>query len=208
MLRGLLPRSDNFFNFFETHAAFIVQGAKELLSFFHPEQDPHIIFQKIKFIEQEGDRVTHQCVEALHKTFITPFDRTDIHHLISKLDDILDEIKGIARCIVLYKLQPLSTEANQLALLVVQSCQEVEAAIKELRKIKNTEIMRTCFIKINHLENEADLILSQAIGNLFDQEKEACAIIKWKEVYEHLERTTDVCEDVANILEGIILENE
>lgn len=208
MLRNLLPHNDNFFDFFERHATFIVQGAQELLSFCHPNYDSEALFQKIKSIEQEGDLITHQCVEALHKTFITPFDRTDIHHLISKLDDVLDEIKGVARSILLYNLTSLTEEAGQLVQLVLEASQEVAFAIKELRKMKNTELLKQRLININILENEADTILTQALSRLFDEEKDAVIIIKWKDVYEHLESATDVCEDVANILEGIILENE
>ena len=105
MLRKFLPKSNNFFNFFEKHAAVLVRGAQALSAFEHSESDPREVFQHIKLFEEEGDEITHLCVEALHKTFITPIDRTDIHHLISTMDDVLDEIEDVGRLMVLYQLK-------------------------------------------------------------------------------------------------------
>jgi len=208
MLKKLLPRNVAFFDFFERHAETIVQGAKELLAFSSSEAIARDIFREIKLQEQEADRITHQCVETLHKTFITPFERTDIHRLISTMDDVIDEIEDVARFVVLYKLQFLRSDAIDLVHLLVKSTQEVQFAIKELKKMRNTEALKGHFFNIYHLENEADTILIHAISRLFDEEEDAKTIIKWKEVYEHLEKAVDLCEDVANIIEGIILEYE
>jgi uncharacterized protein len=208
MLRKFLPRNDNFFDFFEKHAATIVAAAKNLLAFALENQDKVQAFHNIKFNEQEGDKITHHCIEALHKTFITPIDRTDIHRLISTMDDVLDEIEDVAKFMILYKLEALQKEGSQLVKILVESVNELESAIKELRKLKNTKEMQNRFIKINQLENEADTIFLQAIGRLFEEEKEPIKILKWKEIYDHLEHATDRCEDVINILEGIILEHE
>lgn len=210
MFKKLLPRNENFFAFFEMHAALIVKAAQCLPSFACPIQPEaqKETFERIKMYELEGDKITHRCVEALHKTFITPIERTEIHRLMSALDDILDEIEDSGKLIVLYKLECLSKEALQMVNLIIQSAQEVEAAVKELRKMKNTEQMKKYFYNINNLENEADTLLVYSISRLFEEESDVKTIIKWKEVYEHLERATDICEDVANILEGILLENE
>lgn len=208
MLKKLLPQSGTFMDYFEKHAAFVVQGAKGLLSFALPDHDPYAVLELVRYCEEEGDQVTHKCMEELHKTFITPIERGDIHVLISKMDDILDEIEDVAGFMVLYKLKKFSSDAEKLAHVVVESAKEMESAVKELRKMKNTEQMHRHFININRLENEADHLLTQALGRLFDEEEDTKMIIKWKEVYEHLESATDACEDVADILEGIILENE
>lgn len=208
MLRKLLPREGNFFEFFEKHARTIVEGAKALLLFNNSNQDPSEVFKEIKKWEEEGDHITHQCVEALHKTFITPIDRGDIHHLISTMDDVLDEIEDVGRFIVLYKLKTISSEANQLANILVKCAEEMEKAIIELKKMKNTKAMQGHFFNINKLESDADTIFIDALKKLFNEEKDPITLIKWKEVYEHLEHATDACEDVANILEGIVLEYE
>lgn len=203
-----MPRNDNFFDFFERHVVVIMRASELLLEFKTVKQSPDRIFEKIKDLEKEGDQITQQCMEALHKTFITPFDRMDIHRLMSALDDILDEIEDIARYIILYKLQPLTEHANRLIELIVKGAQEMQCCILELRKMKNTEEMRKHFKNIATLESKADEILSEAIIHLFEEEKDTRMVIKWKEVYEHLECATDVCDDVANLLEGILLENE
>ncbi len=208
MFRRLLPRNDEFFDFFERHAAMTVQGAEGLLGFATSSCDPLATFQHIKNCEQEGDIIVHQCMDTLHKTFITPFERGDIHYLISTMDDVLDEIKDVGQLIILYRLNSLQKESVDLANILWQSTRELEGAVKELRKLKNTPAMQNYLYKINHLENEADTIYIQALKNLFDEEKDTLTIIKWKEIYEHLEKATDASEDVANILEGIVLECE
>jgi uncharacterized protein len=208
MFRKFLPQRDIFFGFFEKHAAISCTAAEHLVHFVASDQKPVDIFQSIKKLENEADTITHQCVEALHKTFITPMERMDIYRLITTLDDLTDEIEDIAKLVFLYKLELRRKDATQLAEIVVASAKEVLAAIKELRKMKITEKIRGHFVNVNILENEADAILIQALGRLFEQEQDAKELIKWKEVYEHLENATDICEDVSNIIEGIILENE
>lgn len=208
MFRKFLPKRDLFFVFFEKHAAVSYEAAKRLVHFVASDQKPVDIFQEIKKFENEADAITHQCVESLHKTFITPMDRMEIYRLITTLDDITDEIEDIAKLMFLYKLELLRPDATRLAEILAASVKEVFSAVKELRKMKSTDAMRLHFFNINHLENEADVILNQALGRLFDEENDTKTLIKWKEVYEHLEKATDVCEDVSNIIEGIILENE
>jgi predicted phosphate transport protein (TIGR00153 family) len=208
MFRKLLPRNDVFFDFFEKHIAISCQAAAYLLHFVEPEQALEEIFQKIKTFENQADSIIHQCVEALHKTFITPMDRLDIYRLITTLDDITDEIQDIAKLIFLYKIEKLRPDAVLLAQIVIAAVKEVQAAISELRKMRMTDTIQTHFFTINHLENEADAIFNRALELLFEKEDDTKALIKWKEIYEHLEHATDVCEDVANIIEGIILENE
>lgn len=208
MFRKLLPRNEDFFGFFERHAAFIVKGASQLASFSLPGHDPQKIFDKIKECEEEGDKITHACVEALHKTFITPIERGDIHRLMSAMDDTLDEIEDIGKLMLIYRLDRFPEDALKMSKIIIQATESIEAGIREFRKMKMTEVMKQHFFNVNHLENEADTLLIKALSRLFDEEKDVKTIIKWKEVYEHLEKTADICEDVANILEGILLENE
>ena len=208
MLRKFLPNRDIFFDFFEKHAAISFEAAKHLVLFAAAERQPDAIFQQIKKCEHEADDITHQCVEVLHKTFITPIDRMEIFHLISRLDDLTDEIEESAKLILLYKLEPLRKESAQLAEILVSSSQEVLFAVREIRKMKITSTIRQHFLNIDKLESEADTILTQALVRLFDEEHDMKTLIKWKEVCEHLENATDVCDDISNILEGIILENE
>ena len=204
MFRKLLPREDDFFDFFEKHAAVIVQGAEGLLSTEPPEQ----VFHYIKSCEAKADEITHQCIEALHKNFITPIERSDIHILISTMDDVIDEINDVAKFILLYKLKPLEKEAYALAQIIVQASKEIHSAVGELRKRKNTQAIQSHFLKISTLEGEADALFVQGIAHLFEDEKDILLIIKGKEIYEHLEAAVNACDDVGNILEGIILENE
>ena len=208
MFRKLLPRRDLFFDFFEKHAHISFQAAEELALFTSANQNSVEIFERIRDFEHEGDKITHQCVEVLHKTFITPMDRMDIYRLITTLDDVIDEMEDIAKLIVLYKLEHLTEKAGQLATLLVSSTKEMQLAVIELRKMRMTPVIRAHFFNINHLENEADAIYMQALRGLFEEEGDVKTLIKWKEIYDHFEESIDVCEDVSNILEGIILENE
>lgn len=203
-----MPNRDIFFGYFEKHAQISFAAAQQLVRFVDPKEKPLEFFQRIKNYEHEADTVAHQCVETLHKTFITPMDRLDIYRLITTLDDIIDEIDVIAKLIFLYKLEQIRPEAVKMAEILVLSVSEVVSAVTELRKMKITEKIQRSFVNINQLENEADIILTQALGRLFDEENDVKTLIKWKEVYENLEQATDVCEDVSNIIEGIILENE
>ena len=132
-----------------------------------PHEKPEEIFQNIKKLENEADTITHQCIEALHKTFITPMDRMEIHRLISTLDNITDEIEDIAKLFFLYKLERLRPDATQLAHIVVDSVKEVCAAVKELRKMKITPTLKQHFFTINHLENEADTIFESSACTAF-----------------------------------------
>lgn len=207
MFGRLLPRETSFFDFFEQHAAMTVQGAQEFLSLATTGANVFAKAKRIKEIEHECDTITHHCVEALHKTFITPIERDDIYRLISKMDDIMDYVEAAAERIALYKLSQMTAEVRDLADVLLRSTQEIEATVKLLRNMENAaEISRKC-IDINRLENESDSILRAAVARLFDEEQDTKMIIKWKEIYENLENATDRCEDVANIIEGVVLEH-
>ena len=207
MFGRLLPKETSFFDFFEQHARLTVEGCKEFTSMVATAANIEAKAKRIQDIEHETDVITHRCVEALHRTFITPIERDDIHRLITKMDDIMDFVEAASERITLYELTAMTPEVRDLADVLYRAAQEVEEACKGLRNLKAPEaLLRKC-IDINRLENEADAILRRAVARLFKEEKDPIAVIKWKEIYENLENATDRCEDVANIIEGVVLEN-
>jgi uncharacterized protein Yka (UPF0111/DUF47 family) len=155
--------------------------------------------------ETQGKK--NAVVEALHKTFITPIDRNDIYRLITKMDDIMDLVEAAADRLALYEMPKMTKEAAELAACLVSSAEHVLGAVSGIRDLKKPNgILEHC-IEINRLENVADNILRTALAKLFREEKDPISVIKWKEIYETLEAATDRCEDVANIIEGVVLEN-
>lgn len=207
MFGRLLPRETSFFDYFEQHAALTIEGTKEFLSLVSTGTNIPAKAKRIKEIEHETDVITHRCIEALHKTFITPIDRDDIHRLISRMDDIMDCIDAAAERIMLYEIKEMMPEVTDLADVLVRASSEVAEAINGLRDKKNIPTVLKRCIDVNRLENEGDVILRGALARLFKDETNAITVIKWKEIYENLENATDRCEDVANIIEGLILEN-
>lgn len=207
MFKWLLPHDADFFIYFERHIQLTIESAKILYQFISEGDNAIDCAQKIKKLEHEADGVTHRCVEELHKTFITPFQREDIHRLISHMDDILDTIEDIAKCFVLYKLKEITPEAVELARLLVRCVSELEKALQGLRRLTDLSEAQKHFIEINRIENEADTIHFKAMAKLFDTCEDAHLLIKWKEIYGYLEQAIDDCEEVAHIVEGVILES-
>jgi predicted phosphate transport protein (TIGR00153 family) len=207
MFGRFLPKETSFFDFFEQHAALTVEGTKEFLSLVTTGANIETKAKRVSDIEHETDVITHRCVEALHKTFITPIDRDNIHRLITRMDDVMDFVEAAAERIALYELTVMTPDVRDLADVLVRAAQQVELAIKGLRNLKDPQsILKQC-IDINRLENESDQILRRAVAKLFKEEKDPIVVIKWKEIYENLENAADRCEDVANIIEGVILEH-
>jgi uncharacterized protein len=206
MLRKLLPRETSFFDFFEQHAELTVDGATEFVSLVGAAVNIDAKARRIKEIEHETDIITHRCVEALHKTVITPMDSTQIHRLITRMDDVMDCIEAAAERIALYRLREMTPEVRDMADVLRSATQVVLEACRLLRNLRDPKaILKKC-IDINRLENEADAILRRAVARLFDQEQDPVMIIKWKEIYESLESAADRCEDVANIIENVVLD--
>lgn len=206
MFRGLVPREGKFFDLFSDSADLIFQGASEFRAMLDDMDHAEKRVRMIKDIEHRADETAHQTVELLHKTFITPLDRDDIHQLISKLDDIMDFIDGAAQKVHFYGITAASDESRCLADTCVQSAVCIRRIVHALNDLSNTnDIVKDC-VEINRLENEADHILRSAVAKLFKEEQDVRQLIKLKEFYELLESVTDRCEDVANIVEGIVLE--
>ena len=203
----LLPNDKSFFQFFEQQGQKTVEGCKALLAMIDNPSDLEAQAERVIQIEHECDDITHTVVESLHRTFITPLDRNDIYRLITKMDDIMDMVEAVADRFSLYEVRVMTAEAGEIARALVSSAEHVLAAVSSLRDMKKpTAILEHC-IEINRLENVADKILRSALARLFREEKDPIAVIKWKEIYETLEAATDRCEDVANIIEGVVLEN-
>ncbi|MEO8705309.1 MAG: DUF47 family protein, partial [Kofleriaceae bacterium] len=157
--------------------------------------------------EHETDTITHRCVEALHKTFITPIDRDSIHRLITRMDDVMDFVEAAAERIELYELTVMTADVRDLSDVLHRSALQVEQAVRGLRTLKDPNATLKLCIDISRLENEADAVLRRSVARLFKEEKDPITVIKWKEIYENLENASDRCEDVANIIEGVILEH-
>ena len=205
-----MPREGKFFELFNQHAEQIADGSKALVDLMSEYSDlsarqKHI--DSIDAIEKAADKFTHETVALLHKTFITPFDRETIHQLISQMDDILDLIQDVAESAMLYDLQRVTPEAQQLADLNQMCCERVKAAVNLLSSMENAEqILRVCQ-EIDRLESDSDRVMRSAMSKLFRDETDVRQLIKLKAIYELLEAVSDKCEDVANILEGVVLEN-
>ena len=203
----LLPHDASFFSHFEQQGRKTVEGCRAFLEMVENPTNLEQRAERVKQIEHECDEITHAVVEGLHRTFITPIDRNDIHRLITKMDDIMDMVEAAADRLALYDLPKMTPEVGDLARCLVSSAEHVLSAVSGIRDLgKQNAILQHC-IEINRLENVADSILRGALVRLFREEKDPIAIIKWKEIYETLESATDRCEDVANIIEGVVLEN-
>jgi predicted phosphate transport protein (TIGR00153 family) len=207
MFGRFLPRETSFFDFFEQHAALTIEGSKELLSLVTTGANIQTKCRRISDIEHETDTITHRCVEALHRTFITPIDRDSIHRLITRMDDVMDFVEAAAERIDLYEVTIMTPDVRDLADVLHRATLQVEAAMRGLRSMNEPQSTLKLCIDINRLENEADAILRRSVARLFKEEKDPILVIKWKEIYENLESATDRCEDVANIIEGVILEH-
>jgi len=203
----LLPHDASFFAHLEHQGKKTVEGCRAFLEMVEQPTDLEARAERVKQIEHECDEITHAVVEGLHKTFITPIDRNDIYRLITKMDDIMDYVEAAADRLALYEIGTMTKEVGDLARCLVSSAEHVLGAVSSIRDLgKPNGILQHC-IEINRLENVADGILRSALARLFREEKDPIAVIKWKEIYETLESATDRCEDVANIVEGVVLEN-
>ena len=203
----LLPKEENFLIQFNRTAEIIVEAALALDDLAKDFTDVEVKVGRIKHLEHEGDHVTHQTFALLSRTWITPIDREDIHDLTKQLDDVLDLIDAAAARLVLFKIPAPTPELKASTEIIVQSARAIQRAMGLLDDLKNShEILEAC-IEINRLENEADAVNRRAIGRLFEREKDPFTLMKWKEIYEVLETATDACEDVANVLEQIVLKS-
>ena len=205
MLARFLPKEFNFFDLFDKQAECAVdaaQGFKDLVS--RGTLNPAAL-QKIRDIEHKGDDVTRDIISQLNKSFITPFDREDIHALAKEMDDVIDMIHSIVNRLRVYKLSGVDKNLVDFATVIEQSIHSMSGAVRGLRKMKNTkEILDHC-LEVNRLENVGDSMRDTMIGELFEHAKDPIHAIKWKEIYQDAETVLDICEDVAHIVESILV---
>lgn len=213
MFGKLLPREGNFFEMFNQHAERIVEAARAFENLVANYNDVHLREQYNRDVdnaERAADRVTHDVNRLIHKTFITPIDREQIHKLINTMDDVADLIQDSAETMALYDVRHMTDEIVRLTDVSVKCCERVRDAVKLLARIAEPSVaeaaLKTCE-EIDQLESDADRVMRAAMSKLFREEPDVRELIKLKAIYELLETITDKCEDVANIVEGIVLEN-
>ena len=201
------PRDMVFYDLFEQDATNLVAAAEKLVDLFDNYEDVEVQAKELKDFEHKGDVITHEIIQRLHSTFVTPIDREDIALLANSLDDIMDFIEAAGRTAFLYHIEQPTEKACQLASIVLKVTEKLNEIMPSLRRHDRFKwIIEQC-VEVNSLENEADDVYHAALAELFDDCSQACEIIKWREIYQHLEDATDRGEDVANVLEGIVLKH-
>jgi predicted phosphate transport protein (TIGR00153 family) len=200
---SLIPREVRFFDLFEQQSQHIIRAAGLLHEMVHHFADARAKAHTIKEVEHEGDQITHEIVRRLNTTFITPLDREDIHDLATRLDDVLDYIEAAAERLVVYRIKEPTSACRAMADVIVSTVQAMDRAIRCLRTMDPA--FHEHAVEVNRLENTADSLLRESLAALFDESNDPIEVIKWKEIYETMEIVTDRCEDVANVIESIIL---
>jgi len=203
----MIPRDMKFYDLFEQDTANLVVAAEKLVDLFNNYEDVEMKAKQLKDLEHRGDVITHEIIQRVHRTFVTPIDREDITLLTNTLDDVMDFIEAAGRTAFLYRIAQPTERAQQLASIVLKVAYQLNDVLPRLRHRDQFErILEQC-VEINSLENEADDVHHAALAELFYDCRDPCEIIKWREIYQHMEDATDRGEDVANVLEGIVLKH-
>jgi predicted phosphate transport protein (TIGR00153 family) len=200
-----LPEEFNFFDLFDKQAELAVEAAALFRRVVTQEKVDAATLTQMQEIEHKGDLATHEVIDHLNKTFITPFDREDIHKLATQLDDVVDVINTIVNRLRLYKLGTADKSLAEFALVIEESVGQLVSAVKGLHKLKDAKAIMDSCVEVNRLENVGDALRDRVLADLFEREKDAIAVIKWKEIYQDAETVLDVCEDVANVVESILV---
>lgn len=206
MFKSIMPKEFKFYDFFENHIELVYRAAVALQNIETNASNLKESVKIIKELEHRADDITHETTETLHKTFITPFERQDIYSLIKKLDDIIDSIDSSASRMDLYDIQDVRHEFKAIAGILIESTQALQAALQGLRNIKRPAYIKEKIVRVRELESKCDIIFKEALSRLF-RETDAMLVIKWKEIFERLEKAVDRCEDAANIVETILIDN-
>jgi len=200
---NLIPKEVRFFDLFEQQSQYIIQAAALLHELVHNFADARAKAHSIKEVEHQGDQITHEIVRRLNTTFITPIDREDIHALATRLDDVLDYIEAASERLVVYRIKEPTSACRAMADVIVTTVASMDSAIRCLRTMDPA--FHEHAVEVNRLENNADNLLRDSLAAMFEESNDPIEVIKWKEIYETMEIVTDRCEDVANVIEGIIL---
>lgn len=204
---SFIPRQPKFYDLFEKSTANLVVAAGKLVDLFDDYNDLEIKVNRLKDLEHEGDTITHEIMHNLHRTFVTPFDREDIAKLANSLDDVMDFMEAAARSCLLYRIDKPIDRARELAQIILLCTHKLNEVMPLLHhRDQFDKVLEQC-IEINRLENEADDVNHAALAELFDNTKDLSQIIKWREILEHMESATDRAEDVANVLEAVVLKH-
>jgi len=204
---SLMPKQEKFFDLFEESACNVVKASRALKEMVDTWEFVESRVAEITELEHAGDTITHQIMAQVHRTFVTPFDREDIAALAHSLDDVIDLVHAAADAMLIYKIDQPSQRARELADIIVQAAAEVERAVCGLRRRSDLKkILERC-VEINRLENMADRVFRSTMAELFEDAADLAQVIKWREIYEHMEGATDRCEDVANVLVGVALKH-
>ena len=202
----LIPKEESFFDMFEQQAARLVTAAGVLVEATTRFETLAENAKRLERLEHDADQLTHELMEKLNQTFITPLDREDIHRLATDLDDVMDLMEAVTERFILFKIQQIMPQAQEIAKVIQQQTQELNRMLPKLRRMRRDSIMPHC-VEINRLENVGDRLLRDSFATLFDGRQDPLTVLKWRELYELLEQATDKCEDVANTVEGIVLKN-
>lgn len=200
-------KKDKFYNLFIDDANIAYKAAKLLVDFLDDSNYSEKNLERIKDVEHEGDRKQHEILKELNKTFITPFDREDIYSIAKGMDDIIDLIESTASRFVMLNVSSCTDEAKQLSSMILDSCKEIITIMEELKSMKTSKKLSEKIIKVNGIEEKGDTISREAIKNIFRSNMKVIDVIKWREIYQYLEDTLDSCEDIANIIEGVVMKN-
>jgi predicted phosphate transport protein (TIGR00153 family) len=207
VLARLLPRKTDFFALFSRHAALTVEAARSLAALLDRLGDAEAESSRIRGLEHEADAICQETMETLHRTFVTPIDRGDIHSLASRLDDIMDHVESTAQRLWLYEIKQPTPELREMAQLLCRATQAVKDVVDALAGRREADRIRELCLRVKQVEKENDRLLRRATASLFRDESDAKSLIKWKEIYDTVETAIDLCEDVANVVEGVVLEN-
>ena len=205
MLFNFIPKEFNFFDLFEQQVDCAVEAAKCFKELSSKGLDGDSYLKKIRDIEHHADEIAHTIIQQLNKTFITPFDREDIHALVKELDDVVDMINTIISRLTIYKLTGVNKNLIEFSRVIDDSVHAVARAVKGMRDMKNSKTISDACVEINRLENVGDSMRDEVLVELFETEKDAIAVIKWKEIYQDAETVLDICEDVAHVVESIFV---
>jgi predicted phosphate transport protein (TIGR00153 family) len=200
----LIPREEKFFDMFVADAQNMLGAARLLEQFFRNYDDRERIASQLRDAEHSGDQISHEIGHKLESTFVTPFDREDIHALISRIDDIVDFIEEVADTCILYNIDEPTPTAHEQAEIITRQCEQIAEGLARLRGFKGLE---QYWIEVHRLENEGDRIVRQAVAELFKNGQDSLTVLKWKDVYDLLEKAIDACEDAANVIERIVVKH-
>ncbi|MDD2710240.1 MAG: DUF47 family protein [Verrucomicrobiae bacterium] len=205
MLNRFMPKEEDFFALLEQASTLVIQGSEQLQQLLEDYTDLPTKLHALENQEHACDRITHMTMDRLNKAFITPFDREDIHQLVSAIDDIMDTIEAAAQRMEMVRLKKPTEPIKKLSQIIHRQCLCVHQAVQGLRDIRNFNSIQDQCVEIHRLENESDILMKQAIGHLFDVEKDPIELMKMKEIYENLEVVTDRCEAVASTIQGVVV---